>query len=107
MGEEIKNDPSKLCIDFLENLALVYKHIQHPEIEYHNWTEIAQNTITDLYYNKGCWTQTNGIPYLNAYLCDYETPAESMVQLAVLIPLIEYEKWNGKKNLYQKILKAD
>ncbi|WP_426485234.1 hypothetical protein [Flavobacterium sp. 2] len=106
MGEEVKNDPSKLCTDFLENLALIYKHIPHPETEYHNWTEIAQNAITDLNHNKGCWTQTNGIPYLNAYLSDYETPAESMVQLAVLIPLVEYEKWNGKKEALSKDIES-
>lgn len=104
LGDEVKKDPSKLCTDFLENLALVYKHLPHPETQYHNWTEIAQNTITDLNQNKGCWTQTNGIPYLNAYLCDYETPAESMVQLAVLIQLMEYEKWNGKKETISKEL---
>lgn len=51
-----------------------------------------------MYNNKGCWTQTNGIPYLNAYLCDYETPSEIMVQLAVLTPLKEYIEWSGEKN---------
>ncbi|WP_125721360.1 hypothetical protein [Flavobacterium ustbae] len=96
LGDEVKNDPSKLCIDYLENLAIIYKLITRPETEYHNWIEIAQKTISDLEYNKGCWTQTNGIPYLNAYLCDYETPAESMVQLAVLTPLKEYERWSSE-----------
>lgn len=96
LGDETKDDPSKLCMDYLESLALIYKIVPRPETEYHDWLEIAQKTITDLEYNKGCWTQTNGIPYLNAYLCDYETPAESMVQLAVLTPLKEYEKWKSE-----------
>ncbi|WP_281233064.1 hypothetical protein [Flavobacterium gelatinilyticum] len=95
-GDETNDDPSKLCKDYLESLALIYKLIQKPETEYHDWTEIAEKTITDLENNKGCWTQTNGIPYLNAYLCDYETPAESMVQLAVLAPLKEYERWKSE-----------
>lgn len=106
MGDAIKNDPSKLCTDYLEDLALVYKHLPHLEAQYHDWTKIAQNTITNLYQNKGCWTQTEGIPYLNAYLCDYETPAESMVQLAVLIPLMEYEKWNGTKESLSEDLES-
>ncbi|GAA3756922.1 hypothetical protein [Flavobacterium ginsengiterrae] len=96
LGDETKDNPSKLCMDYLESLAQIYKLIPKPQTEYHDWTEIACKTITDLEYNKGCWTQTNGIPYLNAYLCDYETPAESMVQLAVLTPLKEYEKWNAE-----------
>lgn len=96
LGDETKDNPSKLCMDYLESLAQIYKLIPKPQTEYHDWTEIARKTITDLEYNKGCWTQTNGIPYLNAYLCDYETPAESMVQLAVLTPLKEYEKWNAE-----------
>jgi hypothetical protein len=50
-----------------------------------------------LHGNKGAWQQANGIPYLNAYLCDYDTPPESMVQLAVLAPFKEYEKWSGEK----------
>ncbi|KAF2342598.1 hypothetical protein [Flavobacterium tistrianum] len=96
LGDETKDDPSKLCMDYLESLASIYKLIPRPETEYHDWIEIAQKTLAHLEYNKGCWTQTNGIPYLNAYLCDYETPAESMVQLAVLAPLKEYERWNSE-----------
>ncbi|MDP5199063.1 hypothetical protein [Flavobacterium sp. DG2-3] len=96
LGDETKEDPSKLCMDYLESVAQIYKLIPRPETEYHDWLEITQKTLSHLEYNKGCWTQTNGIPYLNAYLCDYETPAESMVQLAVLTPLKEYEKWKSE-----------
>ncbi|WP_347049358.1 hypothetical protein [Flavobacterium olei] len=98
LGDELKEDPSKLCAEYLENLAQIYMVIPHPETEYHEWTDIVQKTSEHLYNNKGCWTQTKGFPYLNAYLTDYETPAESMVQLAVLIPLKEYEKWDGAQS---------
>ncbi|AXB58046.1 hypothetical protein [Flavobacterium fluviale] len=104
---EIVEKTEDICEHYLENLVTIYKVLKEPEIEYHNWPEIAQNVLRDLYHNKGSWTQTNGMPYLNAYLCDYETPAESMVQLAVLSPYKEYEKWNGDKHpLYDEIIKG-
>jgi hypothetical protein len=102
---EIIEQTTSVCKHFLDNLVKIYKVLEQPRIEYHNWPEIAQKVLTNLYHNKGAWTQTNGIPYLNAYLCDYETPAESMVQLAVLAPLKEYEKWSGEKHpLYNDLI---
>lgn len=107
LQKEVIKETSSVCEHFLNNLVKVYKVLQQPRIEYHNWPEIAQKVLTDLYNNKGSWTQTNGIPYLNAYLCDYETPAESMVQLAVLSPFKEYEKWSGEKHpLYDDLIKG-
>ena len=104
---EILEKTSAICEHFLDNLFKIYKVLQQPRIEYHNWPEIAQKVLTDLYHNKGAWTQTKGIPYLNAYLCDYETPAESMVQLAVLGPFKEYQKWSGEKHpLYIDLIKG-
>ncbi|WP_242661174.1 hypothetical protein [Flavobacterium johnsoniae] len=94
---EIFEQTSAICENFLNNLVKIYKVLEQPRIEYNDWPDIAQKVITDLTYNKGAWTQNNGSPYLNAYLCDYETPAESMVQLAVLTPFKEYEKWSGEK----------
>jgi hypothetical protein len=104
---DIMEEISVVCEHFLDNLVKIYKVLQQPRIEYHNWPEIAQKALTDLYHNKGSWTQTNGIAYLNAYLCDYETPAESMVQLAVLAPFKEYEDWTGEKHpLYDDLIKG-
>jgi hypothetical protein len=97
-SEQVIKDATAATQQFLNNLAAVYKTLPHPKTEYHKWPEIAKKCLGDLYNNKGCWTQTNGIPYLNAYLCDYETPSEIMVQLAVLTPLKEYIEWSGEKN---------
>ncbi|WP_223680289.1 hypothetical protein [Flavobacterium hibisci] len=94
---EIFEETSDICEHFLNNLVKIYKVLQQPRIEYHNWPEIAQKAATDLTNNKGAWTQKNGILYLSAYLCDYETPPESMVQLAVLTPFKEYEEWISEK----------
>jgi len=104
---EIIEQTSSVCEHFLNNLVSIYKVLEQPEIQYHDWPEIAQNVLRDLYHNKGAWTQTNGIPYLNAYLCDYDTPAESMVQLAVMAPLREFEKWSGINHpLYKDLIQG-
>lgn len=94
---EIFKDTTTICEHFLNNLVTIYKVLEQPRIEYHNWPDIAQKVLNDLQHNKGAWQQANGIQYLNAYLCDYDTPPESMVQLAVLAPFKEYEKWIGEK----------
>ncbi|MDR6764417.1 hypothetical protein J2Y38_004650 [Flavobacterium sp. 2755] len=94
---EIFDKTPMICERFLNNLVAVYKVLEQPRIEYHNWPEIAQRVTADLTRNKGSWTQKDGLSYLNAYLCDYETPPESMVQLAVLTPFKEYEKWSSVK----------
>jgi len=94
---EIFKDTTAICEHFLNNLVTIYKVLEQPRIEYHNWPDIAQKVLNDLQHNKGAWQQANGIQYLNAYLCDYDTPPESMVQLAVLAPFKEFEKWSGEK----------
>jgi hypothetical protein len=94
---EIFEETTSICEHFLNNLVKIYKALEQPRIEYHDWPGIAQKVITDLTNNKGAWTQKDGIPYLSAYLCDYKTPPESMVQLAVLTPFKEYEKWSAQK----------
>ena len=94
---EIFKDTTAICEHFLNNLVTIYKVLEQPRIEYHNWPDIAQKVLNDLQHNKGAWQQASGIQYLNAYLCDYDTPPESMVQLAVLAPFKEFEKWSGEK----------
>jgi len=61
---------------------------------YHQWLDILQKGLKDLQNNHGCWSHINGQDYLNAYLCDYDTPPESMVQLALLLPLLDYHHWS-------------
>ncbi|HSD06663.1 hypothetical protein [Flavobacterium sp.] len=104
-SEEIIKNEAEKTQQFLNNLAAVYQCLPHPETVYHNWPEIAENCLNDLSNNKGCWTQTKGVPYLNAYLCDYTTPAEVMVQLAILMPLKEYSKWKGEDfSIYKDLI---
>ncbi|KAF2510568.1 glycoside hydrolase family protein [Flavobacterium foetidum] len=89
----IKNDLD-LTSQFLNHLALLYPHISKPEASYQDWPAITERVLEQLYLNKGCWTMANEAPYLNAYVQDYKTPAEIMVQLAVKLPLHEYLAWS-------------
>ena len=82
--------------DYLDLLAEVYINIQRPQTRYLHWPEILEKGLKDLIENPGCWSMVGGSSYLNAYVSDYQTPPEIMVQLAVLLPLVDYSKWSGK-----------
>jgi hypothetical protein len=96
LSELVPQDNGQKCTQFLDHLAAVYLLLPRPETKYHDWLETAENGLSDLAYHKGCWTFASGHSYLNAYVCDYKTPAEIMVQLAVLVPLMEYCGWKGE-----------
>lgn len=85
-----------IATTFMDHLASIYLLLPRPEVKYHEWRQIAEEGLTGLANHKGCWTFAGGHPYLNAYLSDYKTPPEVMVQLAVLIPMLEYLEWKGE-----------
>jgi hypothetical protein len=93
LSESVPKDNFEVTRQFLDHLAEIYLLIPKPETVYHHWPNTAEKSLDGLADHKGCWTFAGGHPYLNAYVCDYETPAELMVQLAVLIPLMEYAEW--------------
>jgi len=82
---------------YLDMLAKLYLHLPRPETNYNPWQEILDKGLTDLLENPGCWSHINGNQYLNAYLSDHETPPEIMVQLAVLLPLLDYSEWSERE----------
>lgn len=82
--------------DYLDLLAEVYLNIPRPDTHYLHWPEILDKGLKDLIENPGCWSMVGGNSYLNAYVSDYETAPEIMVQLAILLPLVDYSKWSGK-----------
>ncbi len=106
LSEENPETDAEVTTQFLNNLAAVYELVPKPETKYEHWIDIALKTLNDLSDNKGCWTQSEGIPYLNAYFCDYATPVECMVQLAVLLPVSEYFKWSGDKHKISNDLRS-
>lgn len=95
LSDQIPKKAPEITSMYLECLAAIYVHLPKPAVFHPDWPDIAEKTLEGLDYNKGCWTQTDEKPYLNAYVCDYKTPVEIMVQLAVLLPLREYLEWKG------------
>jgi len=93
LTEDYTEDSDQAAKNYLDYLAAVYPLINKPQTTYNDWPAIAARGLQDLKDNKGCWTQAEGKSYLNAYVCDYDTPPEIMVQLAVLVPLHEYFEW--------------
>ncbi|WP_143065318.1 glycoside hydrolase family 88 protein [Mucilaginibacter gossypiicola] len=103
---------------FLELLADVYLVLPKPETRYYPWPEMVGKGLHDLEFSHGCWSHGAGQDYLNAYVADYQTPPELMVQLAVLMPLTDYYDWcktdlpaiqkirNGLDAFYNKKLKT-
>lgn len=86
-------DEMEQAKQFLELLSDIYLHLPKPETTYQDWPEILSKGLQDLEFNHGCWSHAAGQDYLNAYVADYTTPPELMVQLAVLLPLTDYHDW--------------
>ncbi|MFC3354942.1 hypothetical protein [Sphingobacterium zeae] len=96
LDENIPESDNEIVESYLDLLASVYLLLPKPEPSQHNWLPTAKKILDNISNNKGCWTQTDGSPYLNAYVGDYKTPAEIMVQLAIILPLHEYLAWTGE-----------
>lgn len=78
---------------FLNLLADIYLHVPKPVTQYQDWLNIVDKGLHDLEFSHGCWSHGAEQDYLNAYVADYTTPPELMVQLAVLLPLTDYHDW--------------
>jgi hypothetical protein len=85
-------DDLEMSRQFLDSLAQIYLALPRAETEYRDWPEIVKKSLRDL-TNEKCWTTIRNVKYLNAYVGDFETPPESMVQLSVLLPMLEYADW--------------
>lgn len=80
---------------YIRLLYHIYPSLQKPKKKVVDIIENATKTLQDLSKHKGCWKQVQDAVYLNAYVNSYETPPESMVQMAVLRPLFEYHQQFG------------
>ena len=86
-------DEVECAKQFLNLLADVYLQLPKPPTKYYNWPGILKKGLHDLEFSHGCWSHGAEQDYLNAYVADYATPPEIMVQLAVLLPLTDYYDW--------------
>ncbi|MEJ2880487.1 hypothetical protein [Pedobacter sp. GR22-6] len=90
---------------YLDLLARIYLCFPVPETKYEPWPEVLDQGLKDLIDSPGCWTQVAGHQYFNAYVSDYNTPPEIMVQLAVLLPLLDYVEWSKRDLEVMKTIK--
>lgn len=104
-SEEVPADEAAMARQYLDLLAAIYFELPKPVTSYKNWPDTLQKGLTDLTESPGCWNQVDGHHYLNAYVCDYATPPEIMVQLAVLLPLLDYVEWSGTQLEVMKKIK--
>jgi hypothetical protein len=95
-SNEVPKTPADIAVQYLDKLADVYVQLPRPATTYYKWLDTAERGLQDLVYHKGCWTFAGGHSYLNAYVADYKSPPEVMVQLAVLVPMLEYLEWKGE-----------
>ncbi|MDQ0638478.1 hypothetical protein QF042_002043 [Pedobacter sp. W3I1] len=115
LSTQLPDTPAEIATAYMDQLAATYLRLPRPERIYHNWLDTVENGLKDLTYHKGCWTFSGGHSYLNAYVADYKTPPEVMVQLAVLLPMLDYLDWkeetshqlvdelrSGLENFYQE-----
>jgi len=90
-------DETSIVKQYLLMLSEIYLQLPRPKTTYKHWPEILDKGLKDLITSPGCWSQVDGHHYFNAYICDYKTPPEIMVQLAVLLPLLDYAEWSRKE----------
>ncbi|WP_183564052.1 hypothetical protein [Mucilaginibacter sp. SP1R1] len=105
LSEEVPADEPAMVRQYLDLLAAVYLRLPKPATNYQHWPEILDKGLFDLQDSPGCWSQVDGNHYFNAYVCDYATPPEIMVQLAILLPLLDYVEWNDSQLAVMKKIK--
>ena len=93
---EIPRDDLGMSRQFLDFLAQIYMALPQVKTEYIHWPELLQKSLHALSNSEKCWSDERGRWFLNAYVGDHANPPESMVQLTVLLPLLEYAEWSGQ-----------
>jgi hypothetical protein len=97
LDERVPTDHLETAEQFLELLAAVYMSMPRPTRQWHDWPRLVDETLRDLAHSPACRMEVDGQPYLRAYVGMEGTPPESMVQFALLVPLIEYCRSLGKE----------
>jgi hypothetical protein len=106
LADEVPDEPVAVADQYLELLAQLYFHIERPTPDHVDWKERADASREDLERSDSCWVTVDGNGYLRAYVGDDNHPPESMVQLAVLVPLLERSKWSGQDDPLTKKIRS-
>ncbi|MFN2528657.1 MAG: hypothetical protein ABR584_08060 [Candidatus Baltobacteraceae bacterium] len=82
---------------YLDMMADIYVELERPQPDFHFWPEKAQATMRDLSFSPKCSHIKQNARFVMPYVGDSKKPPESMVQLAVLLPMLEFEEWSGQR----------
>lgn len=85
------------ALSFIDDLYAAYLSMEPPIPEWYDWSQAASRTLTSLTRSSHCNRKVRGTRYFNAYVGIKEKPPESMVQAALLVPLLEYQDEVGKE----------
>lgn len=86
------------AIRFLDNLAFFYPLLPPREAPWQDWPAHARRTLTTLTRSSLSTRRIDKKDYMQAYAGSDYKPPESMVQGAFLVPLAEYQSWDGRPN---------
>lgn len=89
-SESVPDDDISAAKLFLDLYAELYLAIDRPPVVHRNWQRRVDETLQDLTHSPDCGVDIDAQRYLRAYAGVDDRPVESMVQLAVLVPLVEY-----------------
>jgi hypothetical protein len=89
---DVPADDLAAARQFLELYSEVYLEIPRPAPVYRDWPRRVRETLRTLTHSPECYVEKGGRRYLLAYVGADDRPPESMVQLAVLVPLVEYAR---------------
>ncbi|MES2707031.1 MAG: hypothetical protein V4726_10565 [Verrucomicrobiota bacterium] len=81
---------------FLDSLARIYPLLPQPAWDFCDWPDLARATMRSLTGSAACTRVVGGKKYVEAYVGSSYKPPESMVQGALIVPLMEYAEWRER-----------
>lgn len=100
-------DDLSVARQFLDLYAELYIAFPRPAPTHRDWPRRVHETLASLTHSPECAVDRGGRRYLLAYVGADDRPPESMVQLAVLVPLAEYALSRGEDVPLIAALKAN
>jgi len=91
-------EPDEMPGTYLDLLADIYAGLERHPTQYRDWPLRAERTRRDLTLSPKCLLTRDESCFVKPYVDDDTKPPESMVQLVVLVGLLEYDAWRGKRS---------
>jgi hypothetical protein len=92
-------DEQACALEFLDMLGGVYRQIEKPPSQFHDWPARANKTLADLKRSPDATIRHYGHRYIHPYVAA-EYP-DSMVQISVLSSIAGFTAWRGRPSPLQ------